>query len=106
VLQAHTGPEAIALVQSYPEMIHLLLTDVVLPKMNGRALADALQSVRPGLKVLYTSGYPEEVIGARGVMGRQVAYLPKPYSPEALVESVRKALTDDTSRSAENRVVE
>jgi PAS domain S-box-containing protein len=96
VLQANSGPDAIALVQRYPETIHLLLTDVILPQMNGQALADALQAARPGLKVLYTSGYPAEVVGRGQASDRQVAYLPKPYSPEALVASVRKALAERT----------
>ena len=94
VLQARSGPDAIALVQRYSETIHLLLTDVILPRMNGRELADALQAARPGLKVLYTSGYPDEVIGEAGVLGPQVAYLAKPYRPEELVASVRSVLTE------------
>jgi PAS domain S-box-containing protein len=92
VLQAQSGPDAIALVQRYSETIHLLLADMIMPQMNGRALAGALQAARPGLKVLYTSGYPEEVIGGDTAVGRQLTYLPKPYSPEVLVASVRKAL--------------
>ena len=92
VLRARSGPDAIALVQRYPENIHLLLTDVILPQMNGRALADALQNARPGLRVLYTSGYTDEIVGKSGVLERAVAYLHKPYSPESLVASVRKAL--------------
>jgi CheY-like chemotaxis protein len=92
VVEARSGAEAIALVQRYPETIHLLLTDVILPRMNGRALAEALQALRPGLRVLYTSGHPEEVIGEDAVLGPETPYLRKPYSPEDLAASVRKAL--------------
>ena len=85
VLQARTGPDAIALLQQYPETIHLLLTDVILPGMNGRELASALQAARPGMPVLYTSGYPEDVVGG-------VKYLAKPYSPEDLLAAVQRSL--------------
>jgi len=90
VLQARSGPEAIALVQRHSDTIHLLLTDVILPRMNGREVAEALRAARPGLKVLYTSGYSEEVIG-------HVDYLPKPFTPEQLVGAVRKALQEPRS---------
>ena len=90
VLQARSGPEAIALVQRYSDIIHLLLTDVILPRMNGREVAEALRAARPGLKVLYTSGYSEEVIG-------HLEHLPKPYTPEQLVAAVRKALQEPRS---------
>ena len=85
VLQARTGPDAIALLQQYPDTIHLLLTDVILPGMNGRELASALQAARPGLPVLYTSGYPEDVVG-------DVKYLAKPYKPEELLAAVQRSL--------------
>jgi two-component system, cell cycle sensor histidine kinase and response regulator CckA len=65
---------------------------VVLPGMNGRQLADRLTAIRPEMKVLYTSGYTQDVIAHRGVLDRDVAYLPKPYSPEALAERIRSVL--------------
>jgi two-component system, cell cycle sensor histidine kinase and response regulator CckA len=106
VLQARSGPDAITMVRRYPEAIHLLLTDVILPQMNGRAVADVLQAARPGLKVLYTSGHPEEVVGGFDGPGRQVGYLPKPYSPEALVSSVRKLLSEETSSAVGNPAID
>ncbi len=93
VLQASSGPDAIALAEGYPEAIHLLLTDVVLPYMDGRVLAEKLRAARPGLAVLYISGYTEERIGEAGTLDRALDYLPKPFTPEALGARVRQALT-------------
>ena len=90
VLAAADGPSALALVELYSGPIHILLTDVVLPGMNGRQLADRLTAQRPQLKVLYTSGYTREVIAHRGVLDADVAYLPKPYTPEALATKLRE----------------
>ncbi|MBZ5626600.1 MAG: CHASE2 domain-containing protein [Acidobacteriia bacterium] len=94
VLQASSGPDAIALAERYPDTIHLLLTDVVLPLMNGRVVAEELRAARPGIKVLYISGYTEETIGERGVLDSDLAYLQKPFTPEALAAKVRETLAD------------
>jgi PAS domain S-box-containing protein len=92
VLDAPDGANALAVAEHHSGPIHLLLTDVVLPGMNGRQLADRLTVIRPEMKVLYTSGYTQDVIAHRGVLDRDVAYLPKPYSPEALAERIRSVL--------------
>jgi CheY-like chemotaxis protein len=84
--------EALAVVENHPDEIHLLLTDVILPGMNGMDLSRRLRALRPKLKVLFTSGYPAEVIARRGVIERDVAYLAKPVSPDALVAKVRDVL--------------
>ena len=94
VLQVSNGPDAIAVAKQYPQTIHLLLTDVVLPLMDGRALADKLMAARPDLKVLFMSGYTEEQIGHHGVLDSGLAYLPKPFSPEELAAKVREALAN------------
>jgi PAS domain S-box-containing protein len=94
VLQVANGPDAIALAGQHPETIHLLLTDVVLPLMNGRVLADQLMAARPGIKVLFVSGYTEETIGNHGVLESGLTYLPKPFKPEALAAKVREALAN------------
>jgi len=96
VLPAASGPEALQLAADYGGTIHLLLTDVVLPQMNGRALADAMQKQRPGMKVLYMSGYSEEVIAHRGVLDPGVDYVPKPFSPEALAARIREVLAEES----------
>jgi PAS domain S-box-containing protein len=94
VLQASSGPEAIALAEGFPKTIHLLLTDVILPLMDGRLLAEKLKAARPQMAVLYMSGYPDEKIGQSGVLDPNSAYLPKPFTPQALAAKVREILAD------------
>ena len=97
VLQASGGPGAIALAEQYPNTIHLLLTDAIMPFMDGRALADKLRAARPEIAVLYMSGYTDERIGQSGVLDHKSAYLPKPFTPDALAAKVREALADKNS---------
>jgi len=92
VLSAADGSEALALEAQHQGPIDLALTDVVLPGMTGKQLADRLKVVRPEIKVLFTSGYPRDVIADRGVVDRDVAYLAKPYSPDELAAKVREVL--------------
>ena len=92
VLEAADGAKALALVEGYPGMIDLLLTDVVLPGMNGRELAECLKKMLPAVKVLYTSGYSQNLIANRGVLPGDVAYIAKPYTPEGLATKVREVL--------------
>jgi len=93
VLQASNGPDAIALAERYPSPIHLLLTDIILPLMDGRDLADKLRAVRPNTKVLYISGYSEEKIGRSRALDGDLAYLSKPFTSEELAARVRGILT-------------
>jgi DNA-binding response OmpR family regulator len=72
--------------------IHLLLTDVILPGMNGKVLSEELRLLRPQIKVLFTSGYTADVISRRGVLEREMAYLPKPFTPDSLAAKVREVL--------------
>jgi len=99
VLQAGSGAEALELATSYPGTIHLLMTDVILPQMNGRALAETLWSTRPEIKVLYMSGYSEEVIG-QGGRDRRAAYLAKPFSSVDLAAKVRHTLAGEGGQGA------
>ncbi len=93
VLTAGTPAEAIALVEGgYDGSIHLLITDVVLPEMNGRELAERLAVRRPGLQCLFMSGYTADVIAHRGVLDAGVRFLPKPFSADVLAAKVREAL--------------
>ncbi len=92
VFEATNGDEALAFVKEHPDEIHLLLTDVVLPGMNGKDLSERLRRLRPKLKVLFTSGHSAEVVGRRGVTDGDLSYLPKPVSPETLVAKVRDVL--------------
>jgi CheY-like chemotaxis protein len=92
VLAAGNGAEAVALAARYPGTIHLMIADVILPGMNGRALADALRSRRPKMKVLYISGYSEEIVQRQGVLDNHIAYLTKPFSQDWLVAKVQETL--------------
>jgi CheY-like chemotaxis protein len=92
VLSAADGNEALALEARHEGPIHLALTDVVLPGMTGKQLADRLKVLRPEIRVLFTSGYPRDVIAERGVVDRDVAYIAKPYSPQDLAAKVREVL--------------
>jgi PAS domain S-box-containing protein len=92
VLAAANGPEATVIAERESEPIHLLLTDVIMPLMNGKALADQLSQKRPGMKVLFISGYSGDLIAQHGVLDPKVAYLAKPFSREALMAKVRSVL--------------
>src|SRR5271157_478831 len=93
LLEAASGSEALALSELYPEPIHLLITDVVMPGMTGRELATRLSALRPSLKTLYTSGYTANAIGHEGALNPGEAYLPKPFSPAQLAAKVREVLS-------------
>jgi CheY-like chemotaxis protein len=92
VLDASNGTEALKIAQQYPEKIHLLLTDVIMPGMSGSELAKHMQVVRPGLHVLYMSGYTDDMIAHQGVLESGLTLLEKPFSKEALMMKVREAL--------------
>jgi signal transduction histidine kinase/ActR/RegA family two-component response regulator len=92
VIEASDAEEAIAVAGRHPDRIHLLLTDVVLPGMNGKDLSERLLVLRPDLKVLFTSGYTADVIAHRGVLDHGVSFLHKPYSLDELAAKVRELL--------------
>lgn len=94
VLEASDGPRALECSARWPGPIDLVLTDVIMPGMNGRQLAERLTALRPGLRVLFTSGYPEDVIAQHGVVEPGLRFLPKPYSPATLARHVRDALDE------------
>jgi two-component system, cell cycle sensor histidine kinase and response regulator CckA len=86
------GERALAAFESISAPVALLVTDVVLPGMNGRVLADAMQKLRPNLKVLYCSGYTKNVVAHHGILEEGLAFLGKPYSPRSLAQKVRAVL--------------
>src|SRR6266568_2328054 len=92
VLAAADGPDAVRLLERYGGPIHLVLTDVIMPGMNGRELAQRLVQRRPGLRVLYMSGYPGDAIVHRGALEPGTAFLQKPFMPEDLARKVREVL--------------
>jgi DNA-binding response OmpR family regulator len=92
VIEASDAEQAFALATQNPTGIQLLLTDVVLPGMNGRQLAERLNGVCPQMKVLFVSGYTADVIARRGVLDHGISYIPKPFSAEGLAAKVREVL--------------
>jgi PAS domain S-box-containing protein len=92
VLEAHDGPSALRLLERQSEPLQLLLTDVVMPEMSGRVLADKARDHQPDLKVLFTTGYARNAIVHGGRLDAGVELLPKPFSYEALAAKVRELL--------------
>jgi PAS domain S-box-containing protein len=91
-LTARTPGDAIGLFEEHKEEIHLLLTDVVLPEMNGLELSKRLTAIKPGLKCMFMSGYTSDIIAHRGVLDKNVQFIQKPISVKDLAVGVRKAL--------------
>ena len=89
VLSARSGEEAETLERAHLGPIHLLVTDVVMPGMGGRELADILKARRPQLKILYMSGYTNDEVVRHGVSLARDAFLQKPFMPKDLVAMVR-----------------
>jgi len=92
VLEASNGAEALRRCEQHYGPLHLLLIDVVMPQMSGREVAQRLTRSRPELKVLYMSGYTDDSILRHGVLDEEIAFLHKPFTPEALTRKVREVL--------------
>ena len=99
VLTAATPGEAFRQAETFPGEIHLLMTDVVMPEMNGRELARQLLARQPHLKRLFMSGYPADVIAHHGVLEPGVNFIQKPFSTKVLAAKVREALGDSSSQA-------
>jgi CheY-like chemotaxis protein len=92
VMSARNSDEAIRIAREYEGDINLLLTDVVMPDMNGKQLSDMIYSIKPGLKKLYMSGYTADVIARQGILEEGVHFIPKPFFLRDLAIKVRNAL--------------
>jgi CheY-like chemotaxis protein len=92
VLEAPEAEAALALAATHPGPIELLVTDVVMPGLSGRELAERLVVDRPATRVLYMSGYAEDHFGRSGALAEAIAYLAKPFTANALAHAVRDAL--------------
>jgi len=102
VLEARHAAEALALSERYEQPIDLLVTDVVMPQMSGRVLAERLTLLRPQLKVLFISGYMDDAVVRHGLLAAEVHFLPKPFSLSVLVAKVRGVLDTAIDLSGSN----
>lgn len=100
VLCAANGRDALKLADEYAGKIDLLLTDVVMPQMNGHELVALAMARRPDLKVLYVSGYSDNDIGHHGVLNAEVELLEKPFSPLTLAQKIREMMSEPTPEAA------
>jgi len=100
LLEATNGADALRVASEFGGQIDLLVTDVVMPDMGGRQLAERLLAVRPTMKVLYVSGYTDDAVVRHGILEKHVQFLQKPFSPVALAHKVRQVL-DSPATSAE-----
>ena len=92
VFAARTPLEAVALAEQYEGAIHLLVTDVVMPQMNGKKLEERIKKLRPHIKVLFMSAYTSDVIAKQGILEGDVHFLEKPFSVDSLTDKVRAVL--------------
>jgi YesN/AraC family two-component response regulator len=99
VLEARDGREAIAKAEKHAGRIHLLLTDVVMPHMSGREVAQRLALTRPDTRVLFMSGHADEAVARHGVLADGAAFLQKPIMPRMLTLKVREILDSGLARS-------
>ncbi len=100
VIEARAGDEALQAAQSHPGPIHLLLTDIVMPRIGGPELARMLHQVRPGTKVLFMSGYPDGAVQNQRLLEPGAAFIQKPFSPSVLAVKIREVLDAEADPSA------
>ncbi|RLC20096.1 MAG: response regulator [Deltaproteobacteria bacterium] len=98
VLTARDGREAMRVAAEHNGPIHLLLTDVIMPEMDGRELANRLREKRPDLRALFMSGYTGNMISHRNILDGDVAFIQKPFAREVLAVKVRKVLGDSETQ--------
>jgi two-component system cell cycle sensor histidine kinase/response regulator CckA len=96
VLEAASGESALRICEQSEKPIHMLLTDVIMPEMSGRELAEKLSQIQPGMKILYMSGYTDNAIARHGILDAEIPFLEKPFTPDALAKKVSEVLNSAT----------
>src|SRR5579862_7394988 len=96
VLEAASGDDALLVAERFPEVIHVLVTDLVMANMNGRELARRILAQRPKIQVIIMSGYPDEIMSQRELTP-QIPILQKPFPPDRLVAAIEDVLTNPRS---------
>jgi PAS domain S-box-containing protein len=94
VIESVSGKDALQKAKNFDGAIHLLLTDVVMPEMSGPELAAEIVSLRPGIKIIFTSGYTDDAIARQGLLDPNIAFIQKPYRPKALARKIREVLSE------------
>ncbi|MEI6520364.1 MAG: ATP-binding protein, partial [bacterium] len=105
VLLAEDGPEALRILDEFEDKVDMVLTDVVMPGMSGKELCEIITPQYPDMKILYMSGYAEDVIMHQGVLEKGVAFLHKPFTVQMLAAKVREVLCEDRREKREERIV-
>jgi YesN/AraC family two-component response regulator len=95
VLEANGGGQAMELFKEHKGRIDLLITDVVMPKISGKQVAEQLKEIHPETKVLFMSGYTDEAIVHHGIVDSNIAFIQKPFSERALAEKIREVLDSE-----------
>ncbi|MEM7335388.1 MAG: response regulator, partial [Chloroflexota bacterium] len=94
VLAAHDGIEALEIASNTQQKIDVLLTDVMMPQIDGKQVADQLVDIMPHLKVIFMSGYSDQVIAKHGILETDMAFLQKPFTPTQLIHKIRQTLEE------------
>jgi two-component system cell cycle sensor histidine kinase/response regulator CckA len=106
VLSASNGQDALHVAREHTGVpIRLVITDIIMPLMNGKVMAEWLKTTYPDLKVLFTSGYPDDLIAWQGVLGEDVDFLSKPYSSATLTSKVREMLDGQTKKISDENAL-
>jgi CheY-like chemotaxis protein len=92
VLTAESGRKALELVRNHTGAIHLLITDVIMPDMDGPELVRHLSTIRPDTRTLFMSGYMDDTLGERGILATNANFIQKPFSPRTIAQRVREIL--------------
>jgi two-component system, cell cycle sensor histidine kinase and response regulator CckA len=104
VLEASNGADGLSIYEQYPESINLLLTDSVMPGMGGNELAKALLKICPQIKVLFMSGYTDQIISNHGILDENTNFIQKPFTPQTLARAVRETLDETKTQEDDSDV--